>query len=43
MTGGKEMDNQNYLLKINDLEVIYKTDLETVRAVNGVSLDLAEG
>ena len=37
------MDNQNYLLKINDLEVIYKTDLETVRAVNGVSLDLAEG
>ena len=37
------MDNQNYLLKINDLEVIYKTDLETVRAVNGVSLYLAEG
>lgn len=41
---GRQRDGyQNYLLKINDLEVIYKTDLETVRAVNGVSLDLAEG
>lgn len=34
---------KNHLLKIQDLEVIYKTDLETVRAVNGVSLELAPG
>lgn len=30
-------------LKIKDLEVIYKTDLETVHAVNGISFDLAKG
>ena len=31
------------LLEINDLEVIYKTDLETVNAVNGVSLSIERG
>lgn len=30
-------------LKVKDLEVIYKTDLETVYAVNGISFDLAKG
>lgn len=34
---------KNHLLEIRDLEVIYKTDLETVQAVNGVSLELAPG
>lgn len=31
------------LLEINDLQVIYKTDLETVNAVNGVDLEILEG
>ncbi|HSK68261.1 MAG TPA: ABC transporter ATP-binding protein [Candidatus Limnocylindria bacterium] len=31
------------LLEVRDLEVVYKTDLETVRAVNGVSLSLKKG
>ena len=31
------------LLEINDLHVIYKTDLETVYAVNGVSLNIERG
>ena len=31
------------LLEIKDLEVIYKTDKETVRAVNGISLELNKG
>lgn len=31
------------LLHIEDLDVIYKTDLETVRAVNGVSLNIQSG
>ena len=34
---------QDKLLEIRDLEVIYKTDLETVHAVNGVSLSLKRG
>jgi peptide/nickel transport system ATP-binding protein len=34
---------QENLLEIRDLEVIYKTDLETVHAVNGVSLSLKRG
>lgn len=33
----------NRLLEINDLEVIYKTDVETIYAVNGVSLTLRKG
>ena len=31
------------LLKIRDLQIDYKTDLETVHAVNGVSLTLNKG
>ena len=31
------------LLKIKDLRVDYRTDLETVHAVNGVSFELSEG
>ncbi len=30
-------------LKVKDLEIIYKTDIETVYAVNGISFDLNEG
>ncbi len=33
----------NELLKVNDLSIVYQTDLETVRAVNGVSLSLRRG
>ena len=33
----------NHLLEVEDLSVIYKTDLETVYAVNGVSLQLEPG
>ncbi len=31
------------LLKVKDLNVIYKTDLETVYALNGISFDLKKG
>ena len=31
------------MLKVDNLEVIYKTDLETVRAVNGISFTLDRG
>ncbi len=31
------------LLHIEDLQVVYKTELETVRAVNGISLDIGSG
>ena len=31
------------LLSIQDLSIIYKTDLETVYAVNGISFSLREG
>ena len=34
---------QNDVLKIEDLSIIYKTDLETVYAVNGISFSLKEG
>lgn len=33
----------NDVLKIEDLSIIYKTDLETVYAVNGISFSLKEG
>ena len=33
----------NEVLKIEDLSIIYKTDLETVYAVNGISFSLKEG
>ena len=34
---------ENEVLKIEDLSIIYKTDLETVYAVNGISFSLKEG
>ena len=37
------MSNTEKMLDIKDLSVIYKTDLETVYAVNGVSLSLEKG
>lgn len=33
----------NLILEINDLEVIYKTDLETVKAVNKIDLKIGKG
>ena len=33
----------NDVLNIEDLSIIYKTDLETVYAVNGISFSLKEG
>ena len=36
------MDNQN-ILEINDLSVMYKTDLETVYALNGINLTVKKG
>ncbi|MBE6939919.1 MAG: ABC transporter ATP-binding protein [Ruminococcaceae bacterium] len=37
------MSTEKKMLEIQDLSVIYKTDLETVYAVNGVSLSLEKG
>ena len=37
------MSTEKKMLEIQDLNVIYKTDLETVYAVNGVSLSLEKG
>ena len=31
------------MLDIRDLRVIYKTDLETVEAINGISLQIGKG
>lgn len=31
------------VLEVEDLEVVYKTDMETVRAVNGISFSVTEG
>ena len=31
------------MLDIRDLRVIYKTDLETVEAINGISLRIGKG
>ena len=42
---GSVCDNaeSNALLKVSDLSIIYKTDLETVYAVNNISFSLKEG
>ena len=32
----------NELLKIENLEIVYKTDMETVHAVNGIDLSIHE-
>ena len=37
------MSNTEKMLDIKDLSVIYKTDLETVYAVNDVTLSLEKG
>ena len=37
------MQEQNEVLRIEDLSIIYKTDLETVFAVNGISFSLKSG
>ena len=37
------MSNAEKMLEIKDLSVIYKTDLETVYAVNGVTFSLEKG
>lgn len=37
------MSNTEKMLEIKDLSVIYETDLETVYAVNGVTLSLEKG
>ena len=31
------------LLKVENLQIDYKTDLETVKAVNGISFELNKG
>ena len=36
-------DNKKTLLEIEDLDVIYQTDLETVHAVNGISFSMKQG
>ena len=36
-------NEKKYILDINDLKVIYKTDLETVEAVNGIDLRIEKG
>ena len=36
-------NNNNSILEIDDLEVIYKKDLETVKAVNGINLKIRKG
>lgn len=37
------MEKDNVILSVKDLELVYKTDLETVYAVNGVSFSLRKG
>ncbi len=40
---GCSMNNDNSLLKIDNLRITYETDLETVKAVNGLSIQLKSG
>ncbi len=37
------MSEQNQLLTIRDLSVVYKTDEEVVHAVNGIDLEINSG
>ena len=37
------MKNETPILEINDLKVVYQTDLETVEAVNNISLSIGRG
>ncbi|MCI8609704.1 MAG: ABC transporter ATP-binding protein [Firmicutes bacterium] len=37
------LKNTNPILEIEDLSVVYETDLETVRAVNGISMKIEKG
>ena len=37
------MDEKDILLRVKDLEVVYKTDAETVHAVNGVNFTVRRG
>ena len=37
------MEQNNNILEIKDLHVVYETDTETVYAVNGIDLSLAPG
>lgn len=39
----EDLKRNDSILEINDLSVIYKTDLETVEAVNGISLKIEKG
>ena len=39
----EEIKKNNPILDINDLKIIYQTDLETVEAVNGISLKIEKG
>ena len=36
-------ENRNNILEVEDLNVVYQTDLETVHAVNGVSFSMKKG
>ena len=43
MNGSTDMNTPDTpLLKIEDLSVIYRTDLETVHALNGASIERSE-
>ena len=37
------MDSKESMLEIQNLHVVYKTDLETVYAVNGLTFSLQKG
>ena len=39
----EEIKKNNPILDINDLKIIYQTDLETVEAVNGISFKIEKG
>ena len=39
----EKMQENNIILDVRDLNVVYETDLETVHAVNGISFTMKEG